>query len=471
MAAEARGAILKRMTRLIALALLAAAVPPAQERRWPRLERYEPMVVAPDNPMSEEKVALGRQLFFDKRLSGDRSRACTSCHRPEAGLTEGGTPTRAAYDMPNGRSCPTLWNAAYQQAYYWEGAGRTLEQAVSGVWKFEMAPGGEGRLGTADVAARLNAIPGYLRQFERVFGAPADPANVPKALAAFVRTLVADRTRWIRFYYGDTKALSEKARRGYAVFDKVGRCTQCHGGQLLTDLQFHNVGIGSQKPKPELGRFVITKDERDRGAFKTPSLLNVGRSAPYFHAGSVATLEEAVEIMAGGGIANPHKDASLEPRRLSAPQKRQILDFLRELDVDYTDPPPQLPEENVRTMTLEITRISQIALVVNDVARAEQFYKDTLGLKHLFGVPGKLSFFDVGGTRIMLSLPEPTVSHKSAILYFDVADIQAAHAELRAKGTPKLGTPHVVGKLGDKEVWIAEFQDPDGNLLALQCIK
>lgn len=122
-------------------------------------------------------------------------------------------------------------------------------------------------------------------------------------------------------------------------------------------------------------------------------------------------------------------------------------------------------------MTLQITKISQIALVVHDVARAEQFYKDTLGLKHLFGVPGKLSFFEVGATRIMLSLPEPQVSHKSAIVYFDVADIHAAHEELRAKNAPHLGAPHVVGKLGDKEVWIAEFQDPDGNLLALQSLQ
>lgn len=122
-------------------------------------------------------------------------------------------------------------------------------------------------------------------------------------------------------------------------------------------------------------------------------------------------------------------------------------------------------------MTLQITRISQIALVVHDLAKAEDFYKNTLGLKHLFSVAPKLAFFDVGGTRLMISLPEPEVDHKSAIVYFDVADIHAAHEELRAKAVPSLGVPHVVGKLGDKEVWIAEFKDPDGNLLALQSIQ
>ena len=125
----------------------------------------------------------------------------------------------------------------------------------------------------------------------------------------------------------------------------------------------------------------------------------------------------------------------------------------------------------MEVMTLQITKISQIALVVHDLAKAEDFYKNTLGLKHLFSVPPKLAFFDVGGTRLMISLPEPQVSHKSAIVYFDVADIHAAHEELRAKNTPSLGKPHVVGKLGDKEVWVAEFQDPDGNLLALQSVQ
>jgi cytochrome c peroxidase len=204
--------------------------------------------------MNEAKVALGRQLFFDKRLSGDRSRACISCHRPEAGLTEGGTPTSGAYEIPNGRSCPTLWNAGYQQAFYWEGAGRSLEQAAAGVWRFLMAPGGgEGRLATADVAARLNAIPGYRSQFERVFGAPADPENVPKALAA------SCARSWPIARAGSASTTATRARsppgraRGYAVFDKQARCTNCHNGQLLTDLQFHNVGIGSQKAKPELG--------------------------------------------------------------------------------------------------------------------------------------------------------------------------------------------------------------------------
>ena len=458
-----------RVAAAAAFGLLLQAGTTAEERRWPALERYEAMVVPADNPMTEPKVALGKQLFFDKRLSGDGSRACISCHKPQHGLTEGGTPMSGAYDSPNDRSCPTLWNVGYQQGLYWEGAGRTIEQAVAGVWRYNMAPGGPGQLKPADVAARLNRIPGYRRQFERVFGREADTETVPKALAAYLRTLVADRSRWIRFYYGDKQALSARAQRGHEVFDKKARCTECHNGQLLTDLQYHNVGIGSAGEKPEPGRFAITRQERDRGAFKTPTLLNVAKSAPYFHDGSVKELSATVDVMLGGGVANPHRDAALQPASISADEKAALLQFLSELNVDYDETEPVLPEDKETNMSgSDLRSISQIAIVVHDVEKAEAFYGKTLGLKHLFSVPSRLAFFDIGGTRLMLSLPEPTVSHKSGILYFDVADIQATHKSLVAKGVSFVGEPHAVGMFEGNEIWIAEFSDPDGNLLALQ---
>lgn len=459
-----------RVTLGVALGVWVQTVATAQERRWPALERYQAMAIPADNPMTEPKVALGKQLFFDKRLSGDGSRACISCHQPQHGLTEGGTPLSGAYGSSNDRSCPTLWNVAYQQGLYWEGAGRTIEQAVAGVWRYNMAPGGPGQLKPADVAARLDRIPGYRRQFERVFGREADTETIPKALAAYLRTLVADRSRWIRFYYGDTQALSARARRGYEVFDKKARCTECHNGQLLTDLQYHNVGIGSRGEKPEPGRFVITRQEKDRGAFKTPTLLNVAKSAPYFHDGSVEKLAEAVDVMLGGGIANPHKDAALQPVSIFSDDRAALLQFFSELNVDYDEAEPVLPEDMKETNMSgsDLRSISQIAIVVHDVAKAEAFYGTTLGLKHLFSVPARLAFFDIGGTRLMLSLPEPTVSHKSGILYFDVADILATHKSLVAKGVKFVGEPHAVGMFEGNEIWIVEFSDPDGNLLALQ---
>jgi cytochrome c peroxidase len=301
------------------------------------------MVVPPDNPMTAPKVELGRLLFFDARLSGDGTTACVSCHRPEHGLTDGRRDAAGAYGVPAGRSCPTLWNVGYQQAFFWEGSAASLEAAIAGVWRYVLAPGRPGQAGVADVAARLDRIAGYRRRFVAAFGEGATVDNVPKALAAFLRTLVADRSPWVRFWAGDGGALSERARRGWAVFDGKAGCTGCHNGLLLTDLQYHNVGIGMRAESPDLGRWGKTREQRDRGAFKTPTLLNVARSAPYFHDGSVATLEEAVDLMAGGGLPNPNLDARLEPVALTPSERASLLAFLRELTVDFEIDPPALP--------------------------------------------------------------------------------------------------------------------------------
>jgi cytochrome c peroxidase len=324
--------------------LILAAASAADEPRWPALPRYEAMAVPASNPMTVAKVALGKQLFFDRRLSGDRSTACISCHRPENGLSDGRRRPVGAYGIPSERACPSLWNVGYQQAFFSEGAVKDLEGAVLGVWRFILAPEGPGRDGVKEVAARLGAVPGYRSSFQAVFGAGPDTENVPRALAAFLRTLVSERSTWARYRDGETGALSARARRGLAVFEGKAGCAQCHAGALLTDLQFHNVGIGSRKAKPEPGRFVITKVERDRGAFKTPTLLNVARTAPYFHDGSVATLEEAVALMTGGGIENPSRDAFLRPVMLTAAERRDLLAFLRELTVEADITPPALPE-------------------------------------------------------------------------------------------------------------------------------
>ena len=329
------------MHAAVALALGAPVVAPSD---WPALARYEAMVVPLDNPMSHPKVELGKQLFFDPRVSGDASTACVTCHRPDHGLTDGRRSSVAAYGIPSGRACPTLWNVGYQQALLWEGAAPTIEKAILGIWRFMLAPGKEGQASPADVAARLNSVEGYREQFQRAFGEEATVENVPKALAAFLRTLVANRSAWIRFQEGERDALSPAARKGWAVFDGKAGCTQCHNGQLLTDLQYHNVGIGMGGEKPEVGRFSVTRNERDRGAFKTPTLLNVSRTAPYFHDSSVPSLEEAVDLMSGGGRPNPHLDAALQPVKLTRAERASLLAFLRELTVDFAIPPPDLPK-------------------------------------------------------------------------------------------------------------------------------
>ncbi|HEV7498614.1 MAG TPA: cytochrome c peroxidase, partial [Vicinamibacteria bacterium] len=213
----------------------------------------------------------------------------------------------------------------------------------AGMWRFELAPGKAGKPGTAEIAARLGGIEGYRSQFQSVFAEGPTPENVPRALAAFLRTLVTTRSRWLHFRDGDAKALGADARRGWALFDGKARCTTCHNGALLTDQQFHNVGIGMGAEKPDLGRGNIVREDRYRGAFKTPTLVDIPRTGPYFHDGSAATLEEAVDVMAGGGKANPYLDAALTPVKLTARERADLVAFLRALKVEEKVAAPELP--------------------------------------------------------------------------------------------------------------------------------
>lgn len=228
-----------------------------------------------------------------------------------------------------------------QREFFWEGSVKSLEEAVQVIWLYNLVTPGKGRPTLENVAARINSVPGYRESFRRAYGADANPDRIVKALSSFLRTLVANDSAWVRFYRGNRRALPMAARRGQALFDGKAGCTNCHSGILLTDLQFHNVGVDTGGHS---GRWFKTKDEKDRGAFKTPTLLNIGRSGPYFHDGSVATLEAAVDQMLAGGIENPKLDrANLRPVMLTAGERSDLLLFLRSLNVDYPTAPPKLP--------------------------------------------------------------------------------------------------------------------------------
>ena len=330
------------------LALAGAQSPSAPQ--WPEITTYEAMAIPPDNPMTVEKVELGKQLYYDARLSGDGSKACYSCHVKEKGLTDGLAKAQAPYGQVVPRSAPTMWNVGYHKEWYWDGRAKTLEAQARAAWSgVNMgALGRDGKPSMDDICAKLNAIAGYKSQFEKVFGAACTPDNVSKALAAFMRTIVstAKDSAWIRFRQGDTKALSAAAQRGFKVFEGKARCTNCHAGVLLTDQMYHNVGIGMSAAEPDLGRHRVTKEDRDRGAFKTPTLLDISKTAPYFHDGSVATLEQAVELMLNGGLDNQWLDvANLRPPvKLTNQEMRDLLAFLRSLDVNYTIREPKLPQ-------------------------------------------------------------------------------------------------------------------------------
>jgi cytochrome c peroxidase len=317
---------------------------PGDPKNWAPLEKYEAMKVPADNPITQDKVNLGWKLWFDKRLSGKGERSCYDCHVNEKGLTDGLPKNTNANDgKPLARHTPTLWNIGYHAEYYWDGRAKSLEGQALAAWKLANMGAkdpAEDKV-RADVIERINKA--YAADFKKVFGAPADEKNVVQALATFMRTIVSKNTAWDKFLAGDTKAMSESAQRGWEIFQKV-KCTNCHVGALLTNQQFHNVGVGMKAEKPDVGRFAVTKIEKDTGAFKTPTLRDVSRSAPYFHDGSVATLEEAVKQMLAGGIDNPFLDrVNLQKQEVDEQGVKDIVEFLKALDEPFRIPTPKLP--------------------------------------------------------------------------------------------------------------------------------
>ncbi|HZI61658.1 MAG TPA: cytochrome c peroxidase [Pyrinomonadaceae bacterium] len=308
----------------------------------PGLTTYEAMVIPADNPMTPEKVALGRQLFFDERLSIDGSKSCYSCHVCEKGLTDGLPKAVGPGNKTLPRHSPTLWNIGYHKEFYWDGRSPSLEKQAMAAWT-----GGNMGVGDkqAEVVGRINALQGYKSQFQNVFQSDATAENIMKAISAFERTIISGDTAWDRWRAGDQTAISESAFRGWNIFQTI-KCTNCHDGVLFSDQQYHNVGIGMDQPTPDGGRANFTKKPEDTGAFKTPTLRDVAKSAPYFHDGSAKTLEEAVDIMLAGGKPNQYLDKkNLQPQRVLPEQREDLLNFLRSLSVDCTLKKPPLPQQ------------------------------------------------------------------------------------------------------------------------------
>ncbi|MBI4563681.1 MAG: c-type cytochrome [Planctomycetes bacterium] len=314
---------------------------PADPASYAPVERYEPMKIPGDNPMTQDKATLGWQLFFDKRLSGDGKLSCYSCHVNEHGLTDGKALGEGAFGKPLTRSSPTLWNIGYHAEFYWDGRAKSLEAQAMAAWKgVNMGANPE------EVVKKLNALPGYRKQFRNVFQKDATPESVTLALACYMRTIISRDTPFDRWQRGDEKAVGEAAKRGYEAFKKA-KCDNCHSGVFFTDLQFHNVGIGMKREKPDVGRFTVSNRKEDTGAFKTPTLRDIADSGPYFHDGSVATLEEAVRLMVDGGVENEHFDrVNLKKADLTESEFRDLMEFFKSLDEPATLKEPKLPPES-----------------------------------------------------------------------------------------------------------------------------
>jgi cytochrome c peroxidase len=306
------------------------------------LAGYEAMPIPADNPMTPDKVALGRQLFFDERLSIDGSRSCYSCHVCEHGLTDGLPKAVGADNKPLTRNTPTLWNIGYHKEFYWDGRSDSLEKQAMAAWK-----GGNMGVGerTSEIVAKINALQDYRSQFQKVFQNDATAENMMTAFAAFERTIIGGNTPWDRWRAGDQSALSQSAYRGWNIFQGI-KCNNCHDGILFTDQQYHNIGIGMDQSVVDIGRYEVTKRQEDYGAFKTPTLRDIAKSGPYFHDGSAKTLEEAVDVMLAGGKPNEFIDKkNLQPKRVLPEQREDLLNFLRSLTVDCMLSKPALPQK------------------------------------------------------------------------------------------------------------------------------
>lgn len=325
-------------TALVSLLLLAACgTPPTREAAEPRPSALPAMTYPADNPFSPEKAALGKQLFADPRLSGSGRMACQSCHYRQLGWTDAQALSRKDDGSLNTRHTPSLYNVGYQSVWYWDGRAATLEAQVIAAWRAQIGAD------PAKVVATLNAVPGYRRQFQSVFGGEPTPQNVAQALATYFRTKVSDDSPWDRYEKGDTRAVSSAAIEGQALFAGKGACTACHAPPFYGNSTFFNIGLEHGKAKPDPGRFNVTRQPADIGAFKTPSLRSVALGAPYFHDGSVATLKDAVRYMAGGGKPDPNKTPILRPTGLTETEIDKIVAFLESLTSTETWEAPSLP--------------------------------------------------------------------------------------------------------------------------------
>lgn len=288
-----------------------------------------PVQFPKDNPYSAKKAELGRLLYYDKRLSADGTVSCASCHHPDHAFTDGKAVSDGIRGQKGGRSAPTVINRAYGFLQFWDGRAKSLEDQAIGPMANPIEMGNT----HAAVVKTINGIPGYRKLFREVFGNDeCDLVMVAKAIATFERTVLSGNSAYDRYKAGNKSAMTPAQVRGMNVYFNKAKCDQCHEGINFTTNAFHNLGVGMDKPNPDLGRYEVTKNEADWGAFKTPTLRDIARTAPYMHDGSLKTLEEVVEFYDKGGIPNKNLDERMKPLNLTGQEKKDLVEFLKALN-------------------------------------------------------------------------------------------------------------------------------------------
>jgi cytochrome c peroxidase len=311
-----------------------------------------------DNASSPEKIALGKQLFFDTRLSADGTVSCATCHAQDKAFVDRFPTSKGIRAQFGKRNAPTILNSMFQQTFFLDGRAASLEEQATLpiVNPIEM-----GMKDGAAVTQKVASLPEYASAFQAVFKRAANYDDVGRALASYERTLVSGDSPFDRFMAGDEKALNESERRGWSLFNGKGRCMSCHGfnatQSFFTDNRFHNIGIAAHKADfvdlatkarrmvetgnlkqidelaiqtdlSELGRFLVTKNYSDTGAFKTSPLRNIALTAPYMHDGSLPTLWDVMDHYNKGGIQNPFLDGGMQRLGLTEGEIDDLVAFL-----------------------------------------------------------------------------------------------------------------------------------------------
>ncbi len=329
-----------------------------------------PITTVPDNPanpVTPEKVELGKKLFFDRRLSGDGTMSCATCHNPEKGYTDGMAISLSYPTTKNWRNAPTLINVAFSRPLFWDGRARGLEEQAL----FPIMSAFEMNQNLDFLEEELKAVPEYVEAFRVVFGGEITRERIAMAIAAFERTIVSRNSPLDRYLMGDRDALNPIQKKGLDIFVGKGRCVLCHNGPNLTDNRFYNLGVPDNpvlKNDPRVmatmkftakisgytaynlltedpGRFLVTKDPRDWKAFRTPTLRDLALTGPYMHNGVFKDIEEVIDFFDRGGGDSPYKTELLKPLGLSREEKEALKAFLLDALQGETVPvsPPDLP--------------------------------------------------------------------------------------------------------------------------------
>jgi cytochrome c peroxidase len=341
-------------------------------------------VIPADNPLTEDKVALGQKLFFDKRLSADRTLSCASCHDPATALSDNNRTGLGIRNQKGARRAPTVLNATFNEFQFWDGRAPSLEEQSKMPLINPIEMGMENH---AAVVARVREVPEYRPVFAKAFGSQEITIDaIAKAIASFERTQLSGNAPIDRFLAGDRNAISESAKRGWELFNVKARCISCHAfnasSPFFSDFKFHNIGIAAKDQDfhalarraqqlltgdparvqaaldqmalspgfSELGRYLVTKEPKDIGAFKTPMLRDIELRAPYMHNGEEATLLDVVKFYNDGGQPNPNLDGGMRPLHLNDAEMDDLVSVMKTFTSDdvgrtarQTKPQTRLP--------------------------------------------------------------------------------------------------------------------------------